>query len=367
MIPFMDLDAQYKMIQEEMDDAIFRVIRSYKFINGPDVAQFERDFAVAHDVKHCIGCSSGTSALHLAYEAIGLEAGDEVIVPTMTFIATVEPLRQVGAVPVFVDSNKVSYNIDPDKIEVAITEKTKAIVVVHLHGNPCEMDKIMKIANQYNLKVVEDCAQAHLAEYNGQKIGTFGDVATFSFYPGKNLGAYGDAGAVITNSTEYCQKIRQLVNHGRKEKYFHDIEGYNYRMDTLQAAILNVKLKYLESWTKQRIELAKSYINELQDCEIVLPMAVENGRHVFHVFAMLVKNREEIINKLKSNHIAYGIHYPVPLHMQPAYKHLGYQEGEFPVAEELASKFLSLPLYAELPEFQVKRISEIVRSGLVNE
>ena len=358
----MDLDIQYRNIQEEMDEAIFKVIRSYKFIGGPEIAEFEKRFAEKHDIKYCCGTSSGTTALHLAYEALNIKENDEVIIPAMTFIATSEPLKLVRAKPVFVDIDPKTYNIDPNKIENAITEKTKAIVVVHLHGNPAAMDKIMKIAEKNDLYVIEDCAQAHLAEFRNQKVGTFGDIATFSFYPGKNLGAYGDAGAVTTNNKKFYEKVKLLLNHGRKEKYRHHVVGFNYRMDTLQAAVLNVKLKYLEKWTEQRRKNAGIYNNLLNDLDLQTPQSIEQCKHVYHLYSIVTSKRSSIIGKLKESHISYGIHYPIPLHLQPAYSRLGYKKGDFPIAEDLADKFLSLPMYAELEEKNIKLVVKTIKN-----
>lgn len=357
----MDLDVQYKSIQEEIDEAIFKVIKSYKFLNGSNISSFEKSFAEAQEISYCLGCSSGTSALHIAYEVIGLQPGDEVIVPSMTFIATSEPLRQVGAIPKFIDIDPISYNIDVTKIEQAITKKTKAIVAVHLHGNPCNMEEIVRIAKKYNLKVVEDCAQAHLSEYNNKKVGSFGDISTFSFYPGKNLGAYGDAGAIVTNNKKYYEKAKILINHGRDKKYIHDIEGYNYRMDTIQAAVLEVKLKHLDEWTKKRIEIAKYYNKLLSDIEVTLPEINKIKKHVFHIYAICTPKRDKVIEALKQKHISYGIHYPLPLHLQPAYKHLNYHEGDLPVSEKLSKKFLSLPMYAELPFESIRLIAKTIK------
>jgi dTDP-4-amino-4,6-dideoxygalactose transaminase len=363
MIPFMDLNAQYQSIKKEMDETIRGVIRSYKFINGPDVEVFEKEFAKKQEVRYCVGTSSGTSALHLAFELIGLQPGDEVIVTSMTFIATTEPLRQLGAIPVFIDINPKSYNMDEKKIEDAVTAKTKAIIAVHLHGNPCEMQRIKTIAEKYNLKIVEDCAQAHLAEYQGTKVGNFGDVSTFSFYPGKNLGAYGDAGALAMNDESYYTHAKQLVNHGRSEKYLHEVEGYNYRLDTLQAAILNVKLKYLDQWTDLRINHAKLYLTILGDSEISLPELSEDKKHVFHIFSIAAKNRDKIQGLLKQHAIETGIHYPVPLHLQPAYRHLNYKKGDLAASENLANEFLSLPLYPEMKADDIERICQLIKQA----
>jgi len=363
MIPFMDLDAQYRAVQEEIDEALFKVIHSYKFINGPDVEAFERNFALAQDVKYCVGCSSGTAGLHLAFEILGLQPGDEVLVPTMTFIATSEALRQVGARPVFVDIDPVSYNLDPAAIEHQITSRTRAIVAVHLHGNPCAMEPILAIAQRYQLKIIEDCAQAHLAEYRGQKVGNFGAVAVFSFYPGKNLGAYGDAGALMTNDAQLAERAALLANHGRREKYVHLIEGYNYRLDTLQAAVLNVKLRYLPQWTRQRIENARLYHDLLCNLPIGLPEMTTEKKHVFHIFAIVTDRREKIIQQLREHHVAYGIHYPLPLHRQPAYASLGDVSGRLPVAEKLSDQFLSLPMYAELQPEQIEFVCNLIKKA----
>jgi dTDP-4-amino-4,6-dideoxygalactose transaminase len=360
----MDLDAQYRSIQSEIDEAISKVIHSYKFINGPDVKNFEDNFANLMQIKYCLGTSSGTSALHLAYEILGLKSGDEVIVPTMTFIATTEPLRSVGAIPVFVDIDPLTYNIDPTKIEEKITSRTKAIVVVHLHGNPCEMDEILAISKKYGLKIIEDCAQSHLSEYKSQKVGNFGDIATFSFYPGKNLGAYGDAGALLTNNESHFNQAKLLINHGREEKYVHTIQGYNYRLDTIQAAILNVKLKYLRQWTEHRIIHANNYINKLKNLSLLLPELSDYKKHVFHIFAIATIKRDDLMQVLKQNQIATGIHYPIPLHLQPAYKHLGYQPGDLPVAERLSNEFLSLPMYAELSEKNIEKICNLIQGSI---
>ncbi|HQM36170.1 MAG TPA: DegT/DnrJ/EryC1/StrS family aminotransferase [Candidatus Marinimicrobia bacterium] len=362
MIPFMDLETQYLNIREEIDSAIFNVIHGYKFINGPEVATFEKNFATAQNLKYMLGLASGTAALHLAYEILGITSGDEVIVPAMTFIATAETVRQVGAKPVFADIDPVSYNIDCNSLEKLITPKTKAIVVVHLHGNPCEMDRIVSFARKYNLKIIEDCAQAHLAEFQGQKVGTFGDVAAFSFYPGKNLGAYGDAGALGTNDETLYEKAKLLANHGRKEKYIHQTEGYNYRLDTLQAAILDVKLRHLPEWTEQRINIAKTYHSLLKNLPITLPEMNPAKKHVYHIFAIATDRRQKIIEALKANQIAFGIHYPLPLHLQPAYSYLHYKPGDLPYSELLSTQFLSLPMYAELSRDAIEKICQVIAS-----
>lgn len=361
MIPLIDLKAQYEAIRDEIDQAVIDHIRSLKYINGPAVKEFEQSFASAHDMQYAVGCANGTAALHLAFESLGIGEGDEVITTPITFIATTEPLRQVGAKAVFADIDPLSYNLDPDRIEKAITSKTKAIIAVHLHGNPCPMDKIMDIARKHNLVVIEDCAQAHLAEFKGKKAGNFGHAATFSFYPGKNLGAYGDAGMVLTNDSKLADKIRLLVNHGRTEKYEHIVEGYNYRLDTMQAVILNVKLKYLQKWTDQRIQKAKQYSDLLQGRNLQTPEMHPDKKHVYHVYAIGSKKRDELAKVLKENGVSTGIHYPIPLHLQPAYQYLGYKKGDFPVSERMAGEFLSLPLYPELKDEEIKFICDIIK------
>ncbi|MFA5728846.1 MAG: DegT/DnrJ/EryC1/StrS family aminotransferase [Candidatus Neomarinimicrobiota bacterium] len=362
MIPFMDLETQYQAIQPEIDAAIFNVIHSYKFINGPEVAKFEENFAAAQDLKYMLGLASGTAALHLAYEVLGLKPGDEVIVPTMTFIATAEALKQVGAKPVFADIDPVSYNIDCNSLKKLLTKKTKAVVIVHLHGNPCEMEPVVNFCRVNDLKLIEDCAQAHLAEYKGRKVGTFGDVATFSFYPGKNLGAYGDAGALGTNNEALYEKAKLLANHGREEKYIHRTEGYNYRLDTLQAAILDVKLRYLPRWTDQRINIAKKYRSLLNHLPITLPEMNPDKKHVYHIYAVATERRDKLSATLKAHKIAFGIHYPLSLHLQPAYSYLKYKPGDLPISERLSNQFLSLPMYAELAEIEIEKICRAISS-----
>jgi len=352
-IPLVDLKANYLSIKEEIDQAIQRVIDNSSFIMGKDVEEFDKNFANFINAKYSYGVGNGTLALHLALVAAGVKHGDEVILPVNTFIATSEVVSQCGATPIFVDVEEESYNINPELIKKAITSKTKVIIPVHLYGNPCNMNDIMKIAQENNLKVIEDCAQAHGAEYQGKKLGNFGIISTFSMFPAKVLGSFGDAGSVVTNDDELGKKISLLRNHGRHTKYEHLIEGYNYRIDALQSAILNVKLKYLHNWIEKRREIAHQYNDLFKDIAIT---PKENGKHCYYMYVVRVKNREKLQEHLKNNGIETGIHYPIPLHLQPAYEHLNYKKGDFPVAEKHAEEILSIPLYPEITNEQINYI-----------
>jgi len=358
-IPFVDLKAQYNLIKDEIDEVIHRVIDKTSFIMGEEVRRFEEEFALFCKAKYAVGVANGTEALMLALKACGLAIGDEVITVPNTFIATTEAITMIGAKIVFVDVDPDTYNIDPGKIEEKITAKTKAIIPVHLYGQPADMDPINQIARKYNLKIVEDAAQAHGAEYKGRRIGTLGDIACFSFYPGKNLGAYGDAGAVVTNNEELAQKVAMLRNHGRTKKYLHQIEGFNSRLDALQAAILRVKLRHLEDWNKERREKAKLYNQLLEPFpKIITPKMLDSTVPVYHLYVVRIKNRDRLQNILKTKGISTGIHYPLPLHLQPAYSYLGYKEGEIPMTERVSKEILSLPMYAELKEEDITYICE---------
>lgn len=361
MIPLVDLEAQYQQIKEEIDEAIRDVVCSRAFIQGRYVSAFETEFARLLHCNHAVGCSNGTSALFLALLAAGIKAGDEVITTPATFIATAEAICHVGAVPVFVDIDPRTYTIDPSLIESRITSRTRAILPVHLYGNPADMDSIMALARAHDLKVIEDCAQAHLATYNSKTVGTFGDAGAFSFYPGKNLGAYGDAGAAITNDPECAKTMRLLADHGRDSKYIHTIIGYNQRMDGLQGGILLVKLKYLQRWTEQRRSNAQRYSSLLHDVEeLQLPFSSEFASHVYHLYVVQVPNRDSVLPYLQENGVAASIHYPVPLHLQPALKYLGHREGDFPVAEHAAKHIVSLPMYPELTPEQIEHICSLL-------
>ena len=355
-IPLVDLKAQYKVIKPEIETALRRVIESTAFILGPEVAAFEEEFAAFCEARHAVGISSGTDALHLALRACGVKPGDEVITTPFTFIATTEAISMCGARPVFVDIDGRTYNIDPTQIEAHITPRTKAILPVHLYGQPADMDPILEIARRYHLRVIEDAAQAHGARYKGKRVGTLADVACFSFYPGKNLGAYGDAGAIVTNDDGIAEQVQLLRNHGRREKYEHLMEGFGNRLDALQAAILRAKLPYLEEWNKRRQECAAQYTRLLADQEIVTPFVPEWAEPVWHLYVVRVKDRERVRAELRQAGIASGIHYPLALHVQPAYEYSGYHRGDFPYAEAATAEVLSLPMYPELTEAQINYI-----------
>ena len=370
-VPFLDLKAQYQRIKDEINPAIQDILDNTAFILGKSVLQFEKEFANAHNVKYCVGTSSGTDANHLVLWALGIGPSDEVIIPANTFIATAWGATLCGAKPVFVDCHPLSYNIDPSKVEAAITNKTKAIVAVHLYGQASDMDALNAIAKKYNLILVEDAAQAHLAEYKGKRIGGLSEATSFSFYPGKNLGAYGEAGAVVTNDEQLAKLVTQLREHGQSEKYYHENFGHNYRMEGIQGAVLGVKLKHLESWTEGRRRVAAKYEALLGKLEqISLPIELPNHKHVYHLYVIRVngknlETREETRNKLQSflteNEIASGLHYPVPLHLQKCFTHLGYKKGDFPVTEDLAQTGLSLPMFAELKDEQIEYVASKIK------
>ena len=361
-INFVDLKLQYKTIKKEIDTAIQDVIENTAFIMGDRLVKFEQNFAESHNAKYCLGTSSGTDSLHLALMAFDIEKGDEVIVPVNTFFATAEAVSLTGATPVFVDNDPISYNIDINKIEEKITPRTKAIIPVHLYGQASNMDPIIKLARENDLIVIEDCAQAHLETYKGKPVGTFGEIGCFSFYAGKNLGAYGEGGAVITNDKKLYEKMKLLRAHGSVLKYKHELIGHNYRLETLQAAILNVKLQYLERWNDQRRNNAKLYAKYLAGTpNLILPETMDYAKHVYHLFVVRVKNRERLQDHLQNNQIFTGLHYPIPNHMQIAYKFLGYKKGDFPVAEEYADEILSLPMFPELTENEIKYVCECIK------
>jgi dTDP-4-amino-4,6-dideoxygalactose transaminase len=375
-VPFLDLKAQYQRIKDEVNPAIQDILDNTAFILGKSVVQFEKEFAEAHNVKYCIGTSSGTDANHLVLWASGVGSEDEVIIPANTFIATAWGATLCGAKPVFVDCHPQSYNIDPSKVEAAITKKTKAIVAVHLYGQAADMDALNVIAKKHNLILVEDAAQAHLAEYKNKKIGNFSKATSFSFYPGKNLGAYGEAGAVVTDDEQLAKLVTQLREHGQSEKYYHENFGHNYRMEGIQGAVLGVKLKHLQNWTDGRRRVAAKYKELLGNFEqISLPVELPEHKHVYHLFVIRVtgksfESREETRNKLQSflsdNDVASGLHYPVPLHLQKCFNHLGYKSGDFPVSEDLARTGLSLPMFPELTNDQIDYVALKIREFFQN-
>src|SRR6266705_2978832 len=339
LVPFVDLKAQYQTIKSEIEAAISRVVESGRYILGPEVEKFEKDFAKYVGARFCVGVNSGTAALQLALMATGVGATDEVIVPANTFFATAETVSTAGARPVFVDADSVAYTIDVSKIENAITPRTRAIIPVHLYGQPADLDPVFEIARRHNLSVIEDAAQAHGAEYKGRKVGALGDVGCFSFYPGKNLGAFGEAGAIVTDNVELQEKIRILRDHGQVRKYRHTMIGWNCRMDGIQAAVLSVKLQYLERGNLLRRVHALQYSRAFQGVEeVVTPFEAAYARHVYHIYAIRIQERDQVMWLLKEKGIQCGVHYPVPIHLQKAYQSLGYKNGAFPISEQIAKE-----------------------------
>lgn len=365
-IPLVDLKSQLKSIRHDIDNAISRVLDSTQFIGGDDKTRFEADFAQFCNVKHAIGCSSGTTALHLALVACGVKPGDEVITTAHTFIATAEAIIHAGAKPVFVDIDPITYNIDSEKVKAAITNKTSAIIAVHLYGQCADMDPLLSLCKKHNLKLIEDAAQAHGATYKGKKAGSIGDAATFSFYPGKNLGAYGDAGMMTTQHDTIAELARALLDHGRTEKYKHHLVGYNYRIDNMQAAVLNVKLKHLAQWTQARQSIAAYYSEHLNNESLMLPQAL-HGDHARHLYVIRTSHRDALQQYLKEQGISSGIHYPIPLHLQPAFAYLNYKVGAFPETEKAAAEILSLPIYPEFSREQQNYVVSHVNSFVTNE
>ena len=358
-IPFVDLQGQYVNIKEEIDRVIFDVISKSAFIGGSYVQSFEDDFAKFCNAEYCIGVANGTDALFIALKTMGIGAGDEVITAANSFIATSEAITQTGARVVFVDINPMTYNMDTNKIEEKITSRTKAIIPVHLYGQPADMDPIVALAKKHNLKIIEDAAQAHGAVYKGRTIGSFGDMACFSFYPGKNLGAYGDAGAIVTSDDTLARKARIFANHGRVDKYDHEIEGINSRLDGLQAAVLGVKLKHLDKWSESRRKNAYLYNQYLKETELVTPVEIEEVKAVYHLYIVRTKKelRQGLQDHLTSKGIATGIHYPIALPNLKAYAYLNHNKGDFPEATRVSEEILSLPMYPELTESQIQFVA----------
>jgi len=371
-VPFLDLKAQYLSIKDEIQAALNKVLDQTAFAGGPFVAQFEKEFAEFCQVEHCVGVGSGTDALWLALLALGVGPGDEVITVPDTFIATAEAISYCGATPVFVDVDEKTYNMDPNKLEECIKthnsklktqNSLKAIIPVHLFGQTADMDPILEIAKKYGLSVVEDACQAHGALYKGKPAGSIGAAGCFSFYPGKNLGAYGEAGAVTTNNAELASKMRMIRDHGQEKKYYHGCIGWNARMDGFQGAVLNVKLKHLRAWNEARRTNAAKYNALLDDADgIITPQEMDYAKHVYHIYAIRTKNRDELILRLGEKGVNCGIHYPVPVHLQNAYASLGLKPGSFPVAEKVASEFVSLPMFAELTEEQIRYTADMVKT-----
>jgi len=362
-VPFLDLKAQYDAIHDEIDEAMRAVVERTAFAGGPFVERFEQDFARYCDAGYAVGVGSGTAALWTALLALGIGPGDEVITTPSTFIATAEAISFCGATPRFVDIDERTYNMDPERFEAAITPATRAVIPVHLFGQPADMDPIMEIARARELYVVEDACQAHGAEYKGRRAGSIGDAGCFSFYPGKNLGAYGEAGAVVTDSARIAETIRMFRDHGQRAKYTHGLVGWNARMDGLQGAVLGAKLAHLDNWNDRRRENATLYNRLLGDLDTVIcPVEAEVARHVYHVYAVRVPDRDALIRDLAQREIHCGIHYPVPVHLQDAYRSLGHARGDFPVAERCADEFVSLPMFPELRSEQIEVVCEAIRS-----
>ncbi len=371
-VPLADLHAQYLTIQSEIDSAIKGVIESSQFILGRAVAEFEKAFAQAHQVRHCIGVGSGTDALHATLWALGLGPGDAVVTTPFTFIATAEAISLVGALPVFVDIDPRAYTMDPGKLQDLLRSwkgagdgrgTLRAVIPVHLYGHPAPMREIGDVARSSGLYQIEDACQSHLASIGGTYVGNFGEAACFSFYPGKNLGAYGEAGAVLTNDDALAEKIRLLRDHGQSEKYSHRFRGHNYRMDGIQGAVLGVKLKHLERWTSRRREIARTYREELEGVgDLRLPCEAPNARHVYHLFVLRTGRRDALRRHLADRGIATALHYPIPLHFQQAYRSLGYGKGDFPVSEAVAEECCSLPLFPEMTTDQIDHVVSSVRS-----
>ena len=362
-IPLVDLKTQYESIRDEIDRAIDEVISSSAFIGGPFVGRFEKSFARYCGVSHCVGVGNGTDALRIALQALGVEPGDEVITTAFSFIATSEAITMAGAKVVFVDVDRNTYNIYPEKIEEKITAATKVIIPVHLYGQPADMDTILKIARKHGLRVIEDAAQAHGAEYHGRRAGSMGDMACFSFYPGKNLGAYGDGGAIVTNDETLAIKARMFANHGRIDKYDHELEGVNSRLDGLQAAVLDAKLKHLEEWTEKRRRNARLYNEGLRGSGLRTPVEIEAVRAVYHVYAVRIGegNRSAFQDHMKSKGIATGIHYPIALPNLKAYRYLNHAAPDFPEATRTSQTVVSLPMFPELTEEQIRYVCGAAR------
>ena len=360
-IPYLDLRAQMKPLRAELDAAIARTLDNCSFCLGPDVVQFEKDFAKFCGAQHCVAFNSGTSALHIALLLLGVGPGDEVITTPFTFVATSWAISYVGAKPVYEDIDDATFNLDPKVIEKAITPKTKAILPVHLYGQPFDVGAILEICRQHKLPLVEDAAQAHGAKFQGKVIGTFGEISCFSFYPGKNLGAAGEGGALVTNNADFAKRARALREHGSTVRYYHDEIGYNYRMEGIQGAVLGVKLPHLEKWTQARRRVAHRYHQLLQDTPLQLPLEASFAESAYHLFVVRHPRRDDLKAHLDANGVGCALHYPLPLHLQKCYASLGYQAGDFPISEKAGRECLSLPIYPELTDPQLERVAAVVK------
>ena len=363
-IPLVDLKSQYRVVKDAVDAAMQRTIANTSFILGAEVSEFENQFAGYIHTRYAVGVASGTAALSLALLACGIGPEDEVITTAHTFIATAEAISHTGATPVFVDILPDTFCMDPEKVAEAVTPRTKAILPVHIYGHPADMDALAAIASAHDLFLIEDAAQAHGAEYRGRRCGSMGHMGCFSFYPGKNLGAFGDAGAVTGNDRMLMEKVGMLRNHGRKTKYEHDEIGYGERIDAIQAAILGAKLPYLEGWTAARRDHAALYDRLLADADVVTPTAAPDVRHVYHLYVIRTERRDTVRDYLNANGVGAGIHYPVPLHRQPAYRKRGYDALRLPVTERIAGEIISLPMYPEMTDAQIERVAETLKEAL---
>jgi dTDP-4-amino-4,6-dideoxygalactose transaminase len=364
MVPFLDLKAQYAPLREEMVKAVTEVMDSTTYVLGPKVAAFEEAFAAYIGAKHAIGLNTGTSALHLALICAGVGPGDEVITVPMTFIATSWAISYCGATPVFVDVDPVTYTMDPSQVEARITPKTKAILPVHLYGQPADLKPLLEIGKRHGIPVIEDCAQAHGAKYFDRNVGTFGQSGCFSFYPGKNLGAYGEGGAVVTNDDAIAARIRALRDHAQEKRYHHGEIGFNYRMDAFQGAVLGIKLKHIEKWSEARSAAAENYKKLLAGLPLQVPVQAPGRRSVWHLYVVLHPERDRLQKELQARNVHTGLHYPIPLHLQKAYKHLGYKAGDFPVSERVGRECLSLPMFPELTGRQQEAVAEALKEAL---
>ena len=360
-VPYLDLRAQMKPLRAELDAAIARTLDNCSFCLGPDVAQFEKDFATFCGAQHALGFNSGTSALHVAMLLLGVGPGDEVITTPYTFIATSWAISYCGAKPVYVDIDDATFNLDPKLIEKAITPRTKAVMPVHLYGQPFDVDAVAAICKKHNLPFVEDAAQAHGAKYKGKTIGALGDIACFSFYPAKNLGACGEGGALVTNNAAYAARAKSLREHGSTVRYHHDEVGYNYRLEGIQGAVLGVKLKHLAHWTRERQRVAARYAELLADTPLQLSTVTAGNESAWHLYTVRSPRRDELKKHLDANGIGNAVHYPMPLHLQKVYASLGYQPGDFPVAEKASREVLSLPMFPELTDAQIQRVAAVVK------
>jgi dTDP-4-amino-4,6-dideoxygalactose transaminase len=363
MIPFLDLKAQHRALKAELLEAAGRVLDSCQFALGNEVAAFEEELAAYSGAKYAAGVNTGTSALHLALLAAGIGPGDEVITVSHTFMATVSAIRYAGAKPVLVDIDPVSYTMDPKLVEGAITKHTKAILPVHLYGQPADLDPLLAIAKKHGLVLIEDACQAHGAEYKGRRVGGIGHMAAFSFYPGKNLGACGEGGALVTSDPEHIKKVRMLRDWGQEKRYHHVLEGYNYRMDNLQGAFLRIKLKHLPAWTEARRAHAALYRELFAGSPVRFPAEMPYAKHVYHLYALMAGNRDALHKILGDKGIATGFHYPIPVHLQPCFEVLGYEKGQLPHTEKAAAEEISLPMFAELTEDQIREIAEATKEA----